>query len=77
LYDKNKKPDKLINILTEALKIDKENVEVLHFLGSAYNESCQYANSKMVYERILKIDAKDKTAKHNLKVLDNLITDRR
>jgi tetratricopeptide (TPR) repeat protein len=65
-YFVSEKYDLAIKEFKEALKIDKDNTEVLYSLGVAYESSNRLADARETYQRTLELDPNHKLAKEHL-----------
>ena len=65
-YFLSEKYDLAIKEFKEALKIDKDNPEVLYSLGVAYESSNQLVEARESYLKTLDLDAEHKLAKEHL-----------
>ena len=65
-YFLNEKYDKAIKEFKEALKLDKDNTEVLYSLGIAYESLNNVSDAAKVYLRTLEIYPEHKLAKEHL-----------
>lgn len=65
-YFVNEKYELAIKEFKEALKIDKENTEIIYSLGVAYESSNKLADARNAYLKTLEIDPAHKLAKEHL-----------
>lgn len=65
-YFVSEKYDLAIKEFKDALKIDKENTEVLYSLGVAYESSNKVAEARDAYLKTLEIKPEHKLAKEHL-----------
>lgn len=65
-YFVSEKYDLAIKEFKEALKIDKDNTEVLYSLGVAYESSNRLAEARETYQKTLELDPNHTLAKEHL-----------
>ena len=65
-YFLNEKYDSAIKEFKEALKMDKDNPEVLYSLGVAYESSNQLSEARESYLKTLDLDPDHRLAKEHL-----------
>jgi tetratricopeptide (TPR) repeat protein len=65
-YFVSEKYDLAIREYKEALKLDKDNTEVLYSLGIAYESSNKIPEAREIYQRTLELDPNHKLAKEHL-----------
>ena len=72
IYIKLKRNAEAITVLEQAIKLDNTKGPIFNNLGSAYYGDKQYKKARAQWAKSISINPLDKTAKENLKILDQM-----